>query len=254
MKAIWTISTLTLQEAIRNKILYLLLFFSLFIIFASWIVGQLTIGDEVKIIKDMGLSSIHFFGVLITILIGINLIFREMEKRTIYLILSKPVKRYQFLLGKFMGLAMILLLVLIALGILFYVVLILKGDRSPRLGLAFAFIYLEWLIIAGIAILFSSFSTPLLSVMLTLAAFFMGHLTDSLLMLRDRLSSGAGNTILTGLFYFLPNLEMFNVRTQLVHNIPVPWNYFLEAGIYGVLYLSALLLIAIQIFHKRDFV
>jgi ABC-2 type transport system permease protein len=254
MKAIWTISLLTLQEAIRNKILYLLLFFSLFIIFSSWIVGQLTVGDELKIIKDMGLSSIHFFGVLITILIGINLIFREMEKRTIFLILSKPVKRYQFLLGKFLGLAVILLLVLVTLGILFYLVLILKGDGSPRLVLAFYFIYLEWLIIAGIAILFSSFSTPLLSIMLTLSAFFMGHLTESLLMLRDRIPSGGGSTILSALFYFLPNLELFNVRTQLVHNIPVSWNYFLESGVYGLLYLSALLLIAIQIFQRKDFI
>jgi ABC-2 type transport system permease protein len=254
MKAIWTISLLTLREAIRNKILYLLLFFSLFIIFSSWIVGQLTLGDELKIIKDMGLSSIQFFGVLITILIGINLIFREMEKRTIYLILSKPVKRYQFLLGKFFGLALILLIVLFVLGSLFYLVLILKGDRSPRLLFAFYFIYLEWLIIAGIAILFSSFSTPLLSIMLTLAAFFTGHLTESLLMLRDRLHSGTGNAIFSALFYFLPDLELFNVRTQLVHNLPLSWSYFLETGLYGVLYLTALLLLAIRIFQKKDFV
>jgi ABC-2 type transport system permease protein len=254
MKAIWTISLLTLREAIRNKILYLLLFFSLFIILSSWIVGQLTVGDELKIIKDMGLSSIHFFGVLITILIGINLIFREMDKRTIYLILSKPVKRYQFLLGKFVGLALILFLVLVVLGLLFYLVLILKGDPNPHLLLAFYFIYLEWLMIAGIAILFSSFSTPLLSIMLTLAAFFTGHLTESLLMLRDRLQPGAGRVILSSLFYFLPNLELFNVRTQLVHNLPLSWNYFVETGIYGFLYMSALLLLAIRIFQKKDFV
>jgi hypothetical protein len=119
---------------------------------------------------------------------------------------------------------------------------------------AFYFIYLEWLIIAGIAILFSSFSTPLLSVMLTLAAFFMGHLTESLLMLKDRLPSGIASAILSGLFYFLPNLELFNVRTQLVHNLPLPGTFFLEAGIYGLLYLSALLLLAIRIFQKKDFV
>jgi ABC-2 type transport system permease protein len=254
MKPIWTISLLTLREAIRSKILYLLLFFSLFIILSSWIVGQLTIGDELKIIKDMGLSSIHFFGVLITILIGINLIFREMESRTIYLILSKPVKRYQFLLGKFMGLALILLLVLCVLGSLFFVVLLLKGDRSPRLLFAFFFIYIEWLVIAGIAILFSSFSTPLLSVMLTLAAFFAGHLTESLIMLRDRVQSAVGHAILSSLFYFLPNLELFNVRTQLVHNLPLSRSYFLEVGIYGLLYLSAVILIAIRIFQKKDFV
>src|SRR5438034_8112913 len=113
MTAIWAISSLTLKEAIRNKILYLLFFFAIVLIVFSWITGQLTVGDELKIIKDIGQSSIHFFGVLITIFIGMGLIFREMEKRTIYLILSKPVSRTQFLLGKFTGLAVTLLLVLV---------------------------------------------------------------------------------------------------------------------------------------------
>ncbi len=147
-----------------------------------------------------------------------------------------------------------MLLVLVVLGLLFYLVLILKGDPSPRLLLAFYFIYLEWLIIAGIAILFSAFSTPLLSIMLTLAAFFAGHLTESLLLLRDRLSSGVGSMILSVLFYFLPNLELFNVRTQLVHNLPLQGGYFLETGLYGLLYLAAMLLLAIRIFQKKDFV
>ena len=93
MKAIWTISTLTVKEAVRNKFLYLLFFFALFLVCFSWVIGKFTVGDELKIIKDVGISSIHFFGVIITIFIGIGLIFREMEKRTIYLILTKPLKR-----------------------------------------------------------------------------------------------------------------------------------------------------------------
>src|SRR5262245_11226924 len=130
MRAVQAIAMLTFKEAVRNKILYLLVVFALLLMSFSWIIGGLTVGDEMKIVKDLGISSIHFFGVLITILIGINLIFREMEKRTIYLILSKPVKRYQFLLGKFLGLAMILLLVLITLGCRFYSVLTLTGYKS----------------------------------------------------------------------------------------------------------------------------
>src|SRR5262245_5443966 len=147
MKAVWAISKLTVREAIRNKILYLLLGFAILLIAFSWIIGKLTVGDELKIIKDICISSIHIFGVFINVFIGISLVFREMEKRTIYLVISKPIHRYQFLIGKFVGLALTLLGVLAVLVIGFYGVLVLRGEPSPRVLLAFYPMYLEWLII-----------------------------------------------------------------------------------------------------------
>ena len=254
MKAILAITKLTIQEALRNKILYLLLGFAVFLIGCSWIIGKLTVGDELKIIKDLCISGIHMFGVLITTFIGISLIFREMEKRTIYLILSKPIPRYHFLIGKFLGLALTLLGILAVLVIVFYAILFLKGEFNGRLLLAFYTIYLEWLIIAGIAILFSSFSTPLLSTMLTLCAFLMGHLTESLLMLKGRLTSGVAGSVLTALFYALPNLELFNIRSQVVHSLSLPVSYFLTTTAYWFLYLATLLLFASWLFQKRDFI
>jgi ABC-type transport system involved in multi-copper enzyme maturation permease subunit len=254
MDAVRAIAMLTFKEAIRSKILYLFLVFAITLMSLSWILGQVTVGDEMKIVKDLGISSIHFFGVLITIFIGINLIFREMEKRTIYLVLSKPVRRYHFLLGKFFGLAFTLLLVLCGLVAIFYTILMLKGSHSPRLLISFYMIYLEWLLIAGIAILFSSFSTPLLSTMLTLACFFAGHLSESLLMLRGRVASEAAHAVLSILFYLLPNLELFNIRSILVHNLPLTPGFIGETTVYWALYLTALMLLSIQIFQKKDFV
>ncbi|HSE41891.1 MAG TPA: ABC transporter permease [Acidobacteriota bacterium] len=254
MKAVWAITKLTIQEALRNKILYLLLGFALFLIVSSWVIGKLTVGDELKIIKDLCISGIHIFGVLITTFIGISLIFREMEKRTIYLILSKPIPRYQFLVGKFLGLAITLLGVLVVLAAVFFGILALKGEFNKQIWLAFYTIYLEWLIIAGIAILFSSFSTPLLSTMLTFCAFVMGHLTESLLMLKGRLTSAVAGTILTALFYALPNLELFNIRSQMVHSLSLPAAYFFSTTLYWLLYLSSLLMFAAWLFHRKDFV
>jgi ABC-type transport system involved in multi-copper enzyme maturation permease subunit len=192
--------------------------------------------------------------VLITIFTGIGLVFREMEKRTIFMILSKPVQRSEFLFGKFTGLALTLLLVLVGLASVFYLLLFLKGDPNPRFLLGFYLMYLEWLMIGGIAILFSSFSTPLLSGMLTLASFFAGHLSASLLMLERRLDFSMAKTFLSGLYYVLPNLEMFNLRAQLVHDVPVAANYYLEATLYWLLYLGAVLLFSIRIFQKKDLV
>ncbi|PWT88830.1 MAG: hypothetical protein C5B54_09970 [Acidobacteria bacterium] len=252
MKAIWAISSLTFREAVRSKILYLLLFFSAFLIAFSWIIGKLTVGDEMKIIKDLGLSSIHFFGILITVFIGIDLVFREMEKRTVYLILSKPVARYQFMLGKFLGLATTLLCVLTVLAAMFYAILVLKGESNLRVMTGFYLIYLEWLLMAGLALLFSSFSTPLLSTMMTLALFFAGHLTQSLLLLERRIPSA--NWLLSVLYYALPNLEVFNIRSQLVHDLSVSPFYFLQSTLYWALYLGTLLMFSIYIFQKKDFV
>lgn len=254
MKAVWAIAKLTIREAIRNKILYLLLGFAALLISFSWIIGELTVGDELKIMKDLCISSIHIFGVLITIFIGITLVFKEMEKRTIYLVISKPIHRYQFLIGKFVGLAVTLLGVLVVLVIGFYAVIALRGEPSPRVLLAFYPMYMEWLIVAAIAILFSSFSTPLLSTMLTFSAFLMGHLTESLLMLKDRLASKLADVILSGLFYALPNLELFNIRSQMVHNLPLPAGYLVTAFVYWFLYLGTLLLFATFLFQKKDFV
>ena len=253
MRPVWAVAKLTLKEAIRNKILYLLFFFAVFLVSFSWIIGKLTVGDETKIIKDLGLSSIHFFGILITVIIGIGLVFREMEKRTIYLVLSKPIRRYHFLLGKFLGLALTLLGVLVSLGTLFVLILILKGEMDVRILLAFIGIYQEWLLIAAIALMFSSFSTPLLSVMLTLATFLMGHLSSSLLMLRARLATWTANIILSALYYVIPDLELFNIRSHVVHNLPLPPKHFLDSSLYWVLYLAAVFLFSIRIFQKKDF-
>jgi ABC-type transport system involved in multi-copper enzyme maturation permease subunit len=254
MRGIQAIAFLTFKEAIRNKILYLLLAFAAALICFSWIIGQLTVGDELKIIQDLGINSIHFFGVLIAIFIGIQLVFREMEKRTIYMVLSKPLRRYHFLLGKFLGMALTLLLILVALAAVFYLVLFIKGGSNPRLLSSFYLIYLEWIIITGVALLFSSFSTPLLSTMLTLATFLMGHLTESLLMLKARIASEFSNAILTVLFYILPNLELFNIRAHVVHNLALPAGFFGQTTLYWIFYLTTILLLSIAIFQKKDFV
>lgn len=254
MKPIWTIAALTVKEAIRDKILYLLFSFAALLILSSVLMGKLTVGDDAKIIKDVGMAAIHFFGIMIGIFIGVGLIFRDMEKRTIYLILSKPVERHEFLIGKFLGLALTLLMVMMTLMVLFEVVVALRRPGSPLMLQAFYLGYLEWLFVAGIGLLFSTFSTPLLSSMLTLACFLAGHLTESFHLLQARLHSPISGAILSAMFYVVPNLELFNVRLKMVHEIAVPAGYLISTTIYWFVYLSAILLLSIRIFQKKDFV
>ena len=154
----------TFKEAVRNKIFYLLIAFGVFFAMSSKLISLLTIGNETKVLKDVGLASIHFFSVLIAIFTGINLVYKEIEKKTIYNILSKPISRSSFIIGKFFGLAFTLLVALVSMAVIFFFFLFIStGELDTRVLIFFFLLYMELLIITAISLLFSSFSTPILS-------------------------------------------------------------------------------------------
>jgi ABC-type transport system involved in multi-copper enzyme maturation permease subunit len=253
MSRVWAIASNTFREAIRDRILYLLLVFALALIALAQILGLLTVGSEEKIIKDLGLASISLFGVLTAIFIGVSLVSKEVERRTIYTIVSKPIHRFQFILGKYCGLALTLLVNTAVMALWFYLILLFKGYADPRLLLAVYLIFLELLLVTALAILFSSFSTPILSTLFTLSLYLVGHLSWSLDLLRQRLTGSAGRWICRALYLVLPNLEVFNIKGEVVHGSSIPasllfWATLYLAG-YGVVVLGA----ACVIFQRKDF-
>ncbi|MGA1871030.1 MAG: ABC transporter permease [bacterium] len=244
----------TFLEAIRDRILYNLLIFALIIIGISTILGNFTIGEQKRIILDVGLSSISIFGVLIAVFVGINLVYKEISKKTIYNIISKPVTRYQFIFGKYFGLLFTLFVnvFIMAVGflsILFY----LYGSFNVQVFLAIGLTFMELMIITSIAIMFSTFSTPTLSAIFTLSVFVIGHLTHDLMLLRNKVESSIVRFMLTGFYYILPNLDNFNIRNQVVHQLPIKFRYIQYATSYGVIYLCIIFIISIIIFNKREF-
>jgi ABC-type transport system involved in multi-copper enzyme maturation permease subunit len=252
---VYSIALNTIREAIRSRILYLLLIFALLMIASSRIVSLLTVGDELKIIKDIGLISISFFGVLMAVFIGIGLVSKEIEKRTIYNIISKPIQRYQFLLGKYFGLLLTLLINIAIMTLLFLVIIYLKsGLWELNLLKAIVLFFFELLIIIAVAILFSTFTTPILSSVFTLAIYFMGHLTPNLLLLREKVSGIIGRTILLVLYYLLPNLQNLNIKNEIVHNIAINNQFIFFAITYSLTYSTVIMLLAILLFQKRDFI
>ena len=169
MRIIQVIALNTFREAVRDKILYAMLVFALVLIGGSLLVAELTIGEYEKIIKDLGLSLISIFGLMIAIFVGIGLVYKEIERKTIYTIASKPVPRWQFLLGKYLGLVLTLAAEVSIMGLGFALILQLSGAGErlvllPALWLTFV----ELLVVTAIAILFSCFSTPTLSALFTL--------------------------------------------------------------------------------------
>ncbi|MFH1624725.1 MAG: ABC transporter permease [Pseudomonadota bacterium] len=244
----------TFREAIRDKVLYNLLFFALLMIGGSILLGRLTIGENIKIIKDMGLASISIFGLLIAIFVGIGLVYKEIEKRTIYTVIAKPIHRYQFLLGKYLGLVLTLFVevAIMSAGLL---ILILFYEWYIDLSILKAILLLlfELMTITAVAILFSSFSTPVLSGLLTLAVYVVGHLSGDLM----TFGAESGGTMMrystAFIYYVFPNLENFNIKGMVVHHVPVSFEYLSFAMLYGILYITIVLFTSMVIFQRRDF-
>lgn len=254
MNKICVIALNTFKENIRDKVLYNLLFFGLLLIGSSILLGSLTIGEQDKIIKDIGLAGINVFGVLIAIFVGIGLVSKEIEKRTIYTLLAKPVTRYQFLLGRYVGLVITLFVNTSVMAAGFFGMLLLSGIR-PDLGLleAISLIFMELLVIVAITVMFSTFTTPTLSATFTLSIYVIGHLAGDLKALAEKLQNRLSKALLDGLYYTLPNLDFFNVKGEAAHGVPIAASYLLTAMGYGFAYVAVVIALACVIFQRRDF-
>ena len=247
------IATNTFREAIRDRILYLILVFAILMIGSSRILSLLTVGAEEKIVKDIGLASISLFGVATAIFVGVGLVFKEIEKRTVYTLVSKPIRRSQFILGKYLGLVMVLAVNVVVMTAFFYGLLIAKGWMDPGITRAIVLIFIELMLVTAIAILFSSFSTPILSSLFTVTFYIIGHLSWGLLLLADKVEGDLGKQVCRFLYRILPNLDAMNVRGMVVHGIEVPLSQVFFATSYGVSYTVIVLALAVLIFRRRDF-
>jgi len=254
MSAIRAIALNTFKEAIRNKILYSLVFFTFLLMAVSLVLDEATIGQRNKIIQDLGLGSINFFGVMIAIVVGINLVYKELEKRTIYALLAKPVRRDQFLIGKYLGIMMTLAVeTLLMTAFFFLLVFVYAGSVEAYLILAIFMIYIELAVISATALFFSSFSSPFLSGMFAFSTFVIGHLTGHMKAFGERSAHAGMKALMTFLYYLLPNLERFNLKTAAVYDLPVEGAQIALSLAYGLLYVAVLLLLAVLCFERRDF-
>jgi ABC-type transport system involved in multi-copper enzyme maturation permease subunit len=245
----------TFKEAVRDRILYLLLFFAALSILVSRILALLTVGDRAKIIKDVGLASISFFGALMAILIGTGLVYKEIEKRTIFTLISKPMRRHEFLLGKFFGLVLTLLVMLALMSVIFLALVFFHTFSVEwKMLLAILYIFIELILITAVAILFSSFSTPILSSLFSLCFYLIGHFSWSLETLIKKIPAGILKVMAQIVYTILPDLENFNFKAEVVHGLTIPPQVLLYSAAYGFLYTVFILSLAILVFRRRDFI
>jgi ABC-type transport system involved in multi-copper enzyme maturation permease subunit len=267
VKATAAIATNVFRESVRDKVLYNLVLFAILLIGASYLLGQLTAGQDVKIIKDLGLSAISLFGLFIAVFIGIGLVSKEVERRSIYSLLSKPIRRHQLVLGKYVGLTLTLAVNVSIMAAALYAVLgymswgftpeVQAAWDSPALDPALlkavGLILVELMLVTSIAVFFSTFSTPMLSAAFTFALYIVGHFSSDLRNFQDVVDSPGAASLARGLYWVLPNLSPFDVKADVVHGIPVAARYIGLTIAYAVLYIAMLLVISSFIFSRRDF-
>lgn len=245
----------TFREAVRDRVLYNLVLFVLLITASAIFLGELTAGQEARTIVNLGLGAMLLFGAFISIFVGVSLVSKEIEKRTVYAIFSKPISRAEFILGKYCGLCLTLLVNVLVMGVGVSLALFYVGGHGFAFSIwgALLLIYLELTILIAVAILFSSFSSPALSALLSFFVFIIGHFSAALNELAKNLGSAAAKIVFGAIYYLLPNLSNFVFRTETAHGITPPSSMILGAVAYAFIYVGILLIITILIFSRRNF-
>jgi ABC-type transport system involved in multi-copper enzyme maturation permease subunit len=245
----------TFREAVRDRVLYNLIAFALLISAAAILVGQISIGIERLVVVNLGLTAVSLFGVVISIFVGIGLVSKEIEKRTLYTVLSRPVRRWEFIVGKFLGLSGTLVVNTFFMAIGVFAALLYVAHRfappDALILVALYFIILEFLVICSLSLLFSSFSTPLLSAVFAFSLFVIGSFADDLRGFAS-ITKGFAGGLATAIAYLIPNFSALNVITQVAHQQPVGWRVILDNTLYALLYSAMVLSGAVLIFERRN--
>ncbi len=257
MVRIWNITWHTFEEAARDRVLYNLIVFALLMIGASILFGQISVGIERIILVDLGLSSIAVFGLLMAILIGIGLVSKEIERRTIFNVLSKPVDRFEFILGKYFGLLLTLAVNTGVMAAGFYLALFYqKRSLGPEdllpLG-AIYFILLQFALVVAWALFFSCLSTPVLSAVFTFSIYVAGHFLSDLRFFGQETHSWLASGVTTLLYYLLPNFADFDVIARTAHGEKISGLLFTANSLYALLYVTVLISAAVLVFEEKEF-
>jgi ABC-type transport system involved in multi-copper enzyme maturation permease subunit len=245
----------TFREAIRDKILYNLAFFALLVMGVSVVIGKMTLGERLKIIQDVSLAAMSVFGLLIAIFVGIGLVHKEIQRRTVYTLLAKPIARWRFVVGKYLGLMLVIALNVAVMTAALLGLMAVFSDTGVawRVLVAVLLIMVELMTVTAVAVLFSTFSTPTLSAMLTLGVWLIGRFSSDLVVLAAKSESAVLRAVVIGVHYLLPNLEKFDLKHQIVYAMPVEASYVAWAVGYGLLYIVFVIGLAAWIFERRDF-
>jgi len=244
----------TFKEIVRNKFLYLILFFAFIFIIFSISLWQLTIWDDNKIIVDFGLAMIEIFWIVWVLFVWSQLLFKEVEWKTIFLILSKPIKRYEFILWKFLGFTWTIFLIILFQAILFLGVLFFKEIEIDYLiiwSLIFTFFKLE--ILLSLVFFLSTFMSNILTILVSILIYFLSHSFSLLITMAERTKNEIILYFTQGLQLLFPPLEAINIKDVIGSFSNYSFNFFLFNTFYSLVYLIIILVFTVIIFNRKKF-
>ena len=254
MSRLLALSANTFREAIRDRILYSLLFFAGLVLLGSLAVEHITLGDQEKVVRSFAFGAIRFFGILIALFLGVSLVHKELERKTIYTIASKPIPRGSFLIGKYLGLMAVLALEIIVMAFL-YIGLTSLAQGLP--GMSFwsgmLLLMMELSLLVAWCMLFSTYSSPTTATFFSIAILFIGNVADDIWKFGQQSDSEALKSVSEVLYWVLPNFQVLNGSDHVVHNTRMSSEQLLASLGYGFGYTLAVLILAVLVFSKKDF-
>jgi ABC-type transport system involved in multi-copper enzyme maturation permease subunit len=252
LKRLVAVAGTTFRESVRERVLYNLVFFAVAMTLSGLMLGKLSIHQDAKIIKDLGLASMEFFGSLIAVFIGVGLVSKEIERRSLYPLLAKPLSRGEFFLGKFAGLGFTLLVNVGVMTLGLYATLFATGrDLDPSLVKAVIAIYLGLLLVVALALLFSTVTSTPMAAVCSICLMVAGRYSDVIRNMKDVLP-GTPGWLVQGLYFALPNFRNFDLKNRIVYGDPTPWSMVGEVGLYGAIYVGLVLVAGVLLFRSRD--
>ncbi len=253
MMVIWTLALNTFREAVRDRVLHSIFFFAVVTVCASLLLKDVTLGDQEKVVRSIAEGGIDLFASLIAMFLGISIIWKELEKKTVYTILSKPMPRWQFVVGKYVGLNLTIWVEIALLSSMYVVLMLFQQDfPHPIFFASMGLLVVELMLLTAWATLFSTYSAPTTASAFTISIFAIGHLADDLWLLGSKSDSLFLEQIVHFIYWVVPNFELLSLRDLSVHEQPVPWGQAGSAVGYGVVYSVVVLLLAVMLFNRKD--
>ena len=244
----------TFREGVRDRLFLAIGVFAVFVLGSSLVIGPISLGEQARITQDLGLAAISVLSFMIAVLVGTSIVHREIDRRTIYTVISKPVARWQFIVGKFLGLITTVSLLLGGMTILFVLInLIVARSFHSQLLLAILLTWMEMVLLTALSVLMSTIASPILGAVFSLLLYVIGHASADVKDLAVRFGSGTLRAISDVVYYALPNLEYLNVRSKVTHGVQIDIAYVAFASSYALLYSLAFLVVAVLVFERKEF-
>ena len=244
----------TFREGVRDRLFLAIGVFAIFVLGSSLVIGPISLGEQVRITQDLGLAAISVLSFMIAILVGTSIVYREIDRRTIYTIISKPVARWQFIVGKFLGLITTVSLLLGGMTVLFVVINVIVAESfNSQLLVAILLTWMEMVLLTALSVLMSTIASPILGAIFSLLLYVIGHASADVKDLAVRFGSGTLRAISDVVYYALPNLEYLNVRSKVTHGVQIDVAYVAFASSYALLYSLVFLVIAVLVFERKEF-